>query len=248
MKKMKKKLIPLLLACLIIYMIFFKTDLKYSQNIQFISNFSSNLAHGHFKTIKEKDIFVTKNNFIRPNEEFYLNPENQICGNSLTIITFVIVVMVGPQNVEKRNLIRLTYGNKHVNSEIRVLFVVGMSENNDVNKLIIEEFATYKDIIQINNYVDSINNSTLKTFMSFHWVSKFCKNSKFILRVNDEVFINAYGLIHHFKSLKAERKLFGNGIYGASPNRDIRSKFYVSENEYSKSQYSDFVEGNFRVF
>ena len=90
--------------------------------------------------------------------------------------------MVGPQNVEKRNLIRLTYGNKHVNSEIRVVFVVGMSENNDVNKLIIEEFATYKDIIQINNYVDSINNSTLKTFMSFHWVSKFCKNSKSLNR------------------------------------------------------------------
>jgi hypothetical protein len=218
----------------------YKINFEKFQDVKLISDLKSELS----TFLDSGNALLSQNNHVRPNEEFYLNPEHQICEkNQNKNIIFITFVLIEPQDFEKRNLIRLTYGNKNFDPDFRVIFTVGMSDNKTVNKMIIDEFSINKDIVQINNFFDSYSNLTYKTMKSFKWISLYCTNSKYILRINDQIFVNTFALVNYFKSLNVEKKIFGYGIYGIGPNRDIRSKFYVSESEYSKPFYSDFIEG-----
>jgi len=66
------------------------------------------------------------------------------------------------------------------------------------------------------------------------------------LRINDDVVVNTYHLIDHFKNIPYEsNQIFGYGMFGLQPSRTKGDRFYVSEQEYSPSTFDDFVDGNF---
>jgi len=243
----KKNAVFTLFVCLFGYFILYRNyriNFEKLQNVTLISELKSELN----AFLDSHNGVLSQNNHIRPNEEFYLNPEHQICEENLNKnIVFITFVLIEPHSFEKRNLIRLKYGNKNFDPEFRVIFTVGMSDNKTVNQMIIDEFSINKDIVQINNFADSYSNLTYKTMKSLKWISSYCKNSKYVLRINEQIFVNTFALVNYFKSLNVEKKIFGYGIYGIGPNRDIRSKFYVSESEYSKPFYSDFMEGIYQI-
>ena len=175
-------------------------------------------------------------------DDFFLNPGFSICGTSQNKFTFIAFVVITPDRFQKRQMIRKTYGRK--DPEFRIVFTTGMSTNQTVNKLVVEEFLTYKDIIQISNFKDSYKNLTIKIMKSFKWISKFCTNSKYILRLNDDVVVNTIALVDHFKNHNySYNSMFGFAYYNARPFRNKKSKFYVSELEYNKSTNCPF-EGN----
>ncbi len=177
--------------------------------------------------------------------EFKINPKKSICqaptNKSFLFLAFVIIA---PHYFEKRELIRSTWGNKSISSDFRIIFTIGMSENETINKQIEEENKINKDILQINNFIDNYYNLTTKIMKSFKWISRYCSNAKYILRINDDVILNTHYFIGHFKSLPYEtNQMFGFALYGATPARDERSKFFVPEKVYPKSTYDDYVDG-----
>jgi hypothetical protein len=184
-----------------------------------------------------------QNLFDKNTEDYFLNPEFSICGNSLNKFTFITFVVIAPDRFQKRKLIRSTYGRK--NSNFRIVFTVGKSKNETVNKLIVEEFLIHKDVIQINNFFDSYSNLTVKIMKSFKWISKYCTNSKYILRINDDVVVNTNALVNYFESLNnTYNSMFGFAYYNARVFRNKDSKFYISELQYNKSTYCPYIEGN----
>ena len=186
----------------------------------------------------------------RENNEFKLNPKTLVCepltGKSILFITFVILA---PHHFEKRNLIRQTWGNRTLSPDFKLIFTIGMSKDDAVNKKIEDEFNLHKDILQINHFIDSYFNMTTKIMKSLKWITKYCSNAKYILRINDDVVVNTHPLIEHFANKPYElNQIFGYGIYGVGPIRWKDNKFYVSEQEYPPSRYDDYIEGKKKYF
>ena len=81
---------------------------------------------------------------------------------------------------------------------------------------------------------------------SFKWISENCKNAQYILRINDDVMANTYGLVNHFKKIEYKKnQIYGNLLRGTHPIRDPGSKHYVTMEQFGKGVYDDYPEGNF---
>ena len=119
-----------------------------------------------------------------------------------------------------------------------------MSENETINKQIEEENKINRDILQINNFIDNYYNLTTKIMKSFKWISRYCSNAKYILRINDDVILNTHYFIDHFKRLPYRKnQMFGFAFYGARPARNQGHKFYVSPKDYPREVYDDYIDG-----
>jgi thymidine kinase len=112
-------------------------------------------------------------------------------------------VIISPHQFEQRNHIRNTWANKQFNSDLKVIFTVALSKNQTVNKLLIDEFNFYGDILQIENLIDSYYNCSIKIMKTYKWISNYCSNTKYILKICDDVVVNTPELIRNYKNLIA---------------------------------------------
>ena len=179
--------------------------------------------------------------------EFRLNPEWSICDKHPQTQTYLFIsfVIISPNQFEQRNIIRKTWAKKEFASDVKVIFTVGLSKNQTINELLLDEFNTYGDILQIENLMDSYYNCTIKIMKTFKWITKYCSNTRYILKICDDVVVNTPQLINTFKNLVAYKlnHIYGNGFYGTFPIRDPGSKWYVSEKEYSEKDYPPYMQG-----
>ena len=187
--------------------------------------------------------------YLQPDNEFILDPAQLICDPaSNEDILLITMVAIGPKSFDKRAIIRKTWGNAKFRQDMKLIFLLAKSANETINKMIVDEFLEHKDIVQ-KDYIDSYHNLTAKIMFGLNWVSKYCPNSKYILRINDDVVLNTNALIKYFKELDyASNRIYGFGIRGVSPIRDLNSKFYVSEKEYPNPTYDPYIEGSAYLF
>ena len=93
---------------------------------------------------------------------------------------------------------------------------MSMSTNNTINKNIEQEFYIHKDILQIKTFNDSYYLMTTKIMKTFKWISIYCSNAKYIMRINDDVVVNTFELIKYFKKVPyQERKIYGKNHFGS---------------------------------
>ena len=220
MAKTKAKLVYIFLILTLIYVLYFTNILRHLEEDK------------HFRP----RILGSSDVAIKSIDEFKINPKELICQTpSNKSILFISFVIIAPQHFEKRDLIRSTWGNKSISSDFRIIFTIGMSKNETINRQIEEEHKINQDILLINNFIDNYFNLTTKIMKSFKWITQYCSNAKYILRINDDVILNTFSLIDHFRSLPySSNQMFGFAIYGASPSRNQKHKFYVSEKDYPK--------------
>lgn len=43
--------------------------------------------------------------------------------------------------------------------------------------------------------------------MAMKWISTYCKNAQFILKVDDDIIVNTFALVDHLKLLKKQTKV-----------------------------------------
>jgi len=178
--------------------------------------------------------------------EYKINPKRSICHTPTNkSVLFIAFVNIAPHYFEKRNLIRSTWANKSISSEFKVIFTFALSSNKTVNKQIEDENKIHRDIVQINNFIDNYFNLTTKIMKTFKWISKYCSNAKYILRIDDDVILNTHYFIDHFKRLPYQKnQMFGFAFYGATPARNQVHKFYVSPKDYPQAVYDPYIDGN----
>lgn len=223
--------------------------------------------------IDKSSLFITPkehvNKLNRINFDFTdLNPKYSLCfgvgnyndGDNAELakqnkIVLVGFVAIAPHFFEKRSIIRSTWGNKTMNNNFRLFFLVGLSSDPEVNRKLGEEYETYKDLVQ-TEFVDSYYNLTMKIMMGFKWVKKYCHNSVYVLRINDDVVVNTVSLMSYLEesvrklaSNPNENEAFRNTMmcYYLSPYKVIRkmsSKFYVSYEQYKEAYYDSYCEGS----
>lgn len=136
------------------------------------------------------------------NFSYTLNPGFQICGKLHSEEVFVLIyVHTSPKNYKRRLSIRETWARRSMFRDIRLVFMMGKTEDKSINETIQLESNIYGDIVQ-EDFVDSYKNLTYKGIMAMRWISAYCKQTKYILKVDDDIITNTFILLRHLKSLE----------------------------------------------
>ena len=172
-----------------------------------------------------------------------------ICSESP--IFLVIFVHSKFDHFTKRNIIRDTWAslkNYHF-KYIATVFLLGQSKNSSLQGLIDAEAEKHGDIIQ-GQFLDTYRNMTHKHLTGLKWVTQFCSQSKFVLKVDDDTFVNTIRLVHFLErhtdaagSVTLKNAIFCRTLEGAVPERNKTNKHYVTLEEYSASFYPTYCSG-----
>lgn len=171
---------------------------------------------------------------------YELNVEDICQGN----VHLVIIVESPPSNRMARDAIRNTWGmvSQMSKSEIRVVFLLGKSNLYPENQLAKVEHWHNQDVVQID-FMDAYANLTYKTLTGLHWVHTFCPNAKYVMKTDDDMYVNTPLIV---KMLRAtpKTKFLGGYCWGIStPHRDSRSKWYVPYEMYPSSTFPPMCSG-----
>ena len=90
-----------------------------------------------------------------------------------------------------RKAIRKTWANLTLFPSIKLAFILGKTDDRLTSSLIQNESDLNGDIIQ-GNFTDTYRNLTYKLLTAFKWISKYCTNAKFIVRIHGDIFLNTF--------------------------------------------------------
>ncbi|XP_008831757.1 putative UDP-GlcNAc:betaGal beta-1,3-N-acetylglucosaminyltransferase LOC100288842 [Nannospalax galili] len=176
--------------------------------------------------------------------KYYILSQPEVCrGKNIFLLS---LIFSSPGNGTRRDLIRKTWGS--VTSvqgyPILTLFALGMPVLVTTQREIDIESHKNNDIIE-GIFLDSSENQTLKIITMAQWAVTFCPNALFILKADEEMFINIPSLVDYLLNLKEhlEGVYAGRVIHQDIPNRDPQSQEFVPVSEHPEKYYPDYCSG-----
>ncbi|XP_019618622.1 PREDICTED: beta-1,3-galactosyltransferase 1-like [Branchiostoma belcheri] len=175
---------------------------------------------------------------------FVINSPGKCSGSD---VFMVVMVTSAPHNHAQRHAIRHTWGNESniPGTGIKTVFAVGTTNDASTQQGLHYENKIHKDIIQ-EDFLDSYKNLTLKTVMCLKWASEFCPNAKFVLKADDDTFVNIFSLVRYLRELDsaaAKRFVTGYVYSGARPIRRSNSRWYLSTEVYPRKSFPEYPAG-----
>ncbi|XP_061114325.1 beta-1,3-galactosyltransferase 9 [Conger conger] len=177
-------------------------------------------------------------------EEYPLMPSPFVCQRAKPYL--LTMVTTAPANQKARQAIRNTWGGE---TEVRgrrviTLFMVGLTSDPGLSKQLLEEARDHRDLVQ-GRFLDTYANLTMKTLSMFGWAHRFCLQTHFIAKVDDDVFFNPGVLIRYLnRSYSTEGDLYLGRVHlQVSPNRNSASKHYVPAAVYAPEVFPDYCSG-----
>jgi hypothetical protein len=107
-----------------------------------------------------------------------------------------IYIFTNVESFTKRQLIRDTWANKSLNLfNFNLVFIIGKTNhlNKTIDKLLILEQYKYNDLIQ-GNFIDAYRNLSYKSLIAWKWIKDKCNHASYILKLDDDVFLNIFKL------------------------------------------------------
>ncbi|XP_065221662.1 beta-1,3-galactosyltransferase 5-like isoform X2 [Planococcus citri] len=193
----------------------------------------------------EMNVSRNVTNYVYPNRDTsFSHTDPNICSEMKPLV--VVVVCSDTRNSRLRNAIRDTWAkDAREKYNILVLFLVGISGNEDVNMATLVESLKYKDIIA-EDVAESYNNLTIKSIFMLKWIHKKCMQARFVLKVDDDAFINLANLYNYTLQVddnKMQDFLVGFIQTDPSPHRFHFSKWYIPRYMYPLDKYPTYVQG-----
>ena len=128
------------------------------------------------------------------------------------------------------------------NTEAIARYIFVLASNNSSSQDLMKENKLFHDIIQFN-VSDTYQELGRKVMLGLWWISENCWNSKFIIKTNDDVFINIPRLLQMF----SERKDLKMGLFGkiqsAVVDREKGSKYYVPPHVFPDASFPRYADG-----
>lgn len=166
-----------------------------------------------------------------------------ICPDKGEFIKLLIIITSAYSHQEARLAIRQTWGHYGTRRDVGIVFILGRKKNKTLENALKEENFIYGDLI-IGHFIDSYNNLTLKTISALEWVDQNCPKAKFVLKTDDDMFINVPKLMSFLdKHKKDKRVIFGRLAKKWKPIRNKKSKYYVSSGQFSAIIFPPFTTG-----
>ena len=227
-------------------------------------NSSSNLTTRFEKFIERKSknflLFFSSSSVDRPTRtKFY----SFVINNSQTCekksIDLVVIIISKSENYKTRDAIRRTWASgKHLGkySSIQLKFVFLIDLDEKLRDNIRLENDLFNDIIQVE-LPQQYSLVTHRVLSLLEWTFRFCRSAKFILKTDDDIFINIFLVLKFIGPLlnpNEERsfRISSMSIYGYKHNRPtvfrhandpVGVRYVVTEAEFPCGIYPDFLSG-----
>ena len=118
------------------------------------------------------------------------------------------------------NLSQILFFQTEITSHMQIFSYFHIFQNS-----VTEESEKYNDIIQ-ERFLDTYNNLTLKSVMLLKWASSNCEATKYLMKTDDDMFINIPKLIELLNARpKRNETLIGCLICNAKPISDPKNKW-----------------------
>lgn len=216
-----------------------------------VSILVSKQSNEKLQTRVEKIINETKDVSVPSNEcsaraiyeAGHMVPIPEKCPNFGKEMDLIIIIMSAPTHLEARMAIRQTWGHFGQRSDISILFMLGATMDSKVETILRKEQKTYNDVIR-GKFLDSYSNLTLKTISTLEWVDNYCSKVKFLLKTDDDMFINVPRLqAFTIKHARDKNVIFGRLAKKWKPIRNKKSKYFVSQAQFKHAVFPDFTTG-----
>ncbi|XP_013405714.1 beta-1,3-galactosyltransferase 1-like [Lingula anatina] len=181
---------------------------------------------------------------VNPHDFHYIIKEEKFC-EKLSEPPYLLVLICSYHDREYSRLaVRETWGSvsqsqswvdgRPLNQAVKILFFVGTHIVSSWNKKIAHESQIHSDII-LEDYTESPFNASIKTIGAFKWAAAFCPQAKYVLKVEEDVFIDIPKVLDILSH--------SNTVYGAR-----HAKFSVQRNGQWAVPYSVFPFETFPPF
>ena len=188
----------------------------------------------------------------RPEENTTLLAPSTICNPNIVSssnatnydqdLVILVIIFSAVSNFQERQAIRDSWASDTDSlPNIKVIFLLGTISNldNNLQTNVTRESDMYHDILQ-ENFIDSYANLTVKSLMLLKWFSKSCKNVSYVLKTDDDVYINLKNLHALVTKNKNTNLLMGSLFCGAKPIRDPYNKNFSPKYMYDKKYYPNY--------
>lgn len=155
----------------------------------------------------DRAILSASNDPIRNQVTFRYRINNEkLCHVGGTRTFLLVYVHSDPANYMKRLLLRQTWAQpKLYELPIRIVFFVGVrSKDPTIEQAVQLESDNFHDIVQ-TVYEDTYRNLSYKSLFAIHWIATYCNHSRFVLKTDDDAYVNMRALLHHLNDLDTPR-------------------------------------------
>lgn len=175
---------------------------------------------------------------------------------SASVAPFLLAfVHSAPSNFDRRKIIRQTWAHPSTlaSLNVKVVFILGLSLDASINSLVDSEASKYSDLVQ-GNFVDSYKNLTYKHLAGYKWVMRFCNSSSFIMKVDDDAFVDVFKVVSTLKYMFLSD--YGNSLIAIRPAGILacsvfpegtpvkrNGKWALSHSEYPMTTYPEYCSG-----
>ncbi|GIY49323.1 beta-1,3-galactosyltransferase 1 [Caerostris darwini] len=167
---------------------------------------------------------------------------NNVCEEQGQQLSILIAVTSSATHLESRAAIRETWGGFAKDKGAKIVFFLGLPKNPKYKTRIWDENTKFQDIIQAT-FLDTYSNLTLKTISVLKWVSEVCSLVKYVLKVDDDMFINVENFLTLTEMKNHSSLIMGELAHEWHPVRSAKNKWFTSFVEYPFNVYPDFVFG-----
>ena len=188
--------------------------------------------------------------------QFILNPTN-VCSQSQhhkADVFLLAYIHTAPSHYRRRTAIRETWGNLRNFRDVgfRIVFLMGRPLNQSIQEAVQMEADIYGDIVQ-EDFIDSYRNLTYKAIMGLRWITNYCSQAKYVLKADDDIFVNIFNVMSHFQSITKyegpQNSLIQCLVWSRMKVvRDPRSKWYIPPSEFSNDYFPTYCSGSAYMF
>ncbi|KAL3857932.1 hypothetical protein ACJMK2_012557 [Sinanodonta woodiana] len=184
------------LASLCLFSLYVTVILEWGDDVSWIPHRHRHLSNNSFwiPLADGNTVFYTNFKFMPFMPKYLINNPN-ICQNIESL--FILVIFHSAAfHFDQRKFLRQTWANKDLlrSHTMRVLFLVGLPREYSIQERLQKENDQHGDIVQ-GDFIDDYHNLTHKGVMGFKWIIENCNNAKYVIKIDDDVFVNVFYLI-----------------------------------------------------
>ena len=160
--------------------------------------------------------------------------------------TYLLVMVHSyPAHKERRHAIRETWArivrNYDNAAHVSLLFVLGISIRDKDNTKVKTEVKLYRDII-MGNFSDTYQTLSTKSMFSLRWATTYCAEAKFILKTDDDVYLNISRLLTELQEFHGPKPLLMGYRYNQAPVMR-HGQWKVDFNQFAADSFPPYCSG-----